>query len=449
MLSNIVMLNFKNLWLRASLWLLALGPGFFLIYGSVNHFTAAREAVPSLYLNFEHSIPVIPWHILPYMLLDLMFAASLYMCRSITELDQHAKRLMSSILLAATCFLLWPLKFGFERPQLDGFWGVLHRQLIEFDLPYNQAPSLHIILLIVVAIVFLRHLPRWLAVPTLVWSAIICISVLTTHQHHLIDVVTAVPVTLFIICLFPNNQLPVTDFRKVCAHELSHWVGYLYAVLSVSCFIVGAVLGYWGMLLALPGMACALMAAAYLWRDERLLNKRTDGSIPWHVKVILFPVVMTQTLYKNWYTNKVSAVDEIIDGIYIARRLTSNEFSHQVTTNKIKTLFDVAPEFAAPSIPHGVNYIALNWLDLAPVSKHQLNTCADALAQAINNGSVLIECKLGLQRSVLVLLAYLIKYKNMTVEQAYELIAKKRQGAVLRPKQITILEDLIITLKER
>jgi len=248
-------LNLKNLWLRASLWLLILGPGFFLIYGSVNRFTATREAVPSLFLNFEHFIPVVPWHILPYMLLDVMFVASLFMCRSITELDQHAKRLMSGIIIAVTCFLLWPLKFGFERPQLEGFWGILHGKLIEFDLPYNQAPSLHIILLVLVAIVFLRHLPRWLAIPTLIWSGIICISVLTTHQHHIIDIVTAIPVTLFILCLFPNNKLSETDFRKVCAHELSHWVAYLYITLSVICFISGAILGYWGMLLALPGMA--------------------------------------------------------------------------------------------------------------------------------------------------------------------------------------------------
>ena len=435
------MFKTTNLWWRASLWLLVLGPGFFLVYGSVNHFTAAREPVASLFLSFERSIPVVPWHILPYMLLDVMFAMSLFMCRSIVELDQHAKRLASAIGMASICFLLWPLKFGFERPELNGFWGVLHKQLTEFDLPYNQAPSLHIILLVIVGVVFLRHVPNWLKLPTLLWCGIIFVSVLTTHQHHSIDIVTAIPVTFFCLCLFPNNAETKLEFSKVRAHDDSHWVAYLYLALTIGCFIIGGLLGYWGMLLVLPGMACALMAAAYLWRDERLLHKNQDGSVPWYVKCVMFPVVWVQTAYKITYTSDVNAIDEVIDGVFIARRLNNSEFDQQVHLNKIKTFIDVAPEFTAPSLPTDVAYIAFNWLDLAPVRIHQLNIAADALAQSLNNGNVLIECKLGLQRSVLVLIAYLVKYQQMTIKQAYATVLEKREGAVLRQRQTKLLEE--------
>jgi len=435
------MFKTTNLWWRASLWLLVLGPGFFLVYGSVNHFTAAREPVASLFLPFERSIPVVPWHILPYMLLDLMFAMSLFMCRSIVELDQHAKRLASAIVLASVCFLLWPLKFGFDRPELDGFWGVLHKQLTEFDLPYNQAPSLHIILLVLVGIIFLRHLPNWLKLPTLLWCGIIFVSVLTTHQHHSIDIITALPVTLFCLCLFPNNKESKFEFLEVRAHDDSHWVGYLYLVLSIACFVVGGLLSFWGMLLALPGMACALMAAAYLWRDERLLHKAQNGSVPWYVKCVMFPVVWVQTLYKISYTSDVNPIDRIIEGVFVARRSNNKEFIEQVKEHEIKTFIDVAPEFAAPKMPTEIDYVALNWLDLAPVRIHQLNIAADELANALDKGCVLIECKLGLQRSVLVLIAYLVKHQKMTVEQAYAVVLKKRQGAVLRLRQTKLLEE--------
>jgi len=359
------------------------------------------------------------------------------------ELDQHAKRLGSATLIASICFLLWPLKFAFVRPELEGVWGVLHKQLTEFDLPYNQAPSLHIILVVLVGIVFLRHLPRWLKLPTLLWCAIIFVSVLTTHQHHLIDIVAAVPVTFFCLCLFPNHGQSKDQFLQLRAHDASHWVRYLYLVLALSCFAVGGLIGYWGMLLALPGMACALMAAAYFWRDERLLHKASNGSVPWFVKGLMFPVVWVQTLYKITYTKDVKAINEVLDGVYIARRLNNKEFAQQVDANNIKTFIDVAPEFSAPDVcsSNELDYVAFNWLDLAPVRQYQLNLAADALERALAKGAVLIECKLGLQRSVLVVIAYLVKHRNMSVEQAYSTVLEKRSGSVLRQRQTKLLEE--------
>lgn len=55
------------------------------------------------------------------------------------------------------CFLLWPLRFTFERPPLDGTFGLMFDVLMGFDKPFNQAPSLHITLLVIIWAMFANH----------------------------------------------------------------------------------------------------------------------------------------------------------------------------------------------------------------------------------------------------------------------------------------------------
>ncbi|RMN54404.1 Dual specificity phosphatase, catalytic domain-containing protein, partial [Pseudomonas syringae pv. apii] len=53
--------------------------------------------------------------------------------------------------------MLWPLRFTFERPELDGVFGWLFAVLAGFDKPFNQAPSLHIALLVVLWVCYDRY----------------------------------------------------------------------------------------------------------------------------------------------------------------------------------------------------------------------------------------------------------------------------------------------------
>jgi len=121
-------------WKWGLYWLLLLGPLFFLSYGQVNQFTATRGDIGSLVFSWETSIPFMPWTIVPYWSIDLLYGISLFICTSQREQTRHAWR------------LLW-LRF---------------RQHLSCTM-------------------------RWIAGG---WFWLIAISVLTTWQHHFIDVIS-------------------------------------------------------------------------------------------------------------------------------------------------------------------------------------------------------------------------------------------------------------------
>ncbi len=96
----------SGLWKRGALWLLLLAPLFFISYGQVNHFTATRTDVQSLVFAWEHRIPFLPWTIIPYWSIDLLYGISLLICTSRRELDRYALRLVAASLIACVGFLL-------------------------------------------------------------------------------------------------------------------------------------------------------------------------------------------------------------------------------------------------------------------------------------------------------------------------------------------------------
>ncbi|WP_420984141.1 phosphatase PAP2 family protein, partial [Burkholderia contaminans] len=197
-------------------WLAVMGAVFFSTYGFANWLAARRAGVPTFAFGWEHAIPFVPWTIVPYWSIDLLYALSFFFWTRRADLLDHVKRLLTVQLISVACFIAWPLRFGFERPDAGGVAGALFTLLMGFDKPFNQAPSLHIGLLVVLWAVYAKHLRGTLARVVLhLWFAAIGVSVLTTYQHHAIDVPTGAAVGCLALFLFPlrdaAGRLPGAD----------------------------------------------------------------------------------------------------------------------------------------------------------------------------------------------------------------------------------------------
>jgi len=190
-------------WKRAFGWLLFLAPFFLLTYGGSNALAAHRRSVPSIAFQWERQIPFLPWTIVPYWSLDALYIFSVFACATRAELTAHVRRLVTAQVIAVLCFVVFPLQFGVDRPHSQGFAGALFRALARVDRPFNQAPSLHIALLVILWCSYATHIrsqARWLLHA---WCALIAVSVLTTYQHHVFDVPTGALVGWISIRLWP------------------------------------------------------------------------------------------------------------------------------------------------------------------------------------------------------------------------------------------------------
>ncbi len=99
---------------------LALSALFLIVYGSCNWITAQREDVGTIFFAWERAIPFVPSMIAPYLSIDLFFVAAPFLCHTKRELATFTKRIAAAIIVAGMCFLLFPLRFAFARPEANG-----------------------------------------------------------------------------------------------------------------------------------------------------------------------------------------------------------------------------------------------------------------------------------------------------------------------------------------
>lgn len=177
---------------------------FLVAYSGTNWLSARRVGVPSCYFAWEVAIPFIPAMILPYMSIDLFFVFAPFLTRDLEELAAFTRRIAFSIMFACACFLLFPLKFSFTRPQTDGWLGAIFDWFRTMDQPFNQLPSLHVTLAALLLEIYLRYFKSTPARLLLIgWFALIASSTVFTFQHHVIDVVGGVMLALVAMARYP------------------------------------------------------------------------------------------------------------------------------------------------------------------------------------------------------------------------------------------------------
>jgi hypothetical protein len=189
---------------------------FVLAYALANPWTAQRSDIGHGVFDFERAIPFVPWTIVPYLSVMGFYVASFFVGDR-AGLVCHASVVLTNLALSLACYALFPLRFQFERPVPEGICGALFQLLGACDLPYNRAPSLHISVLLILWLRLLPCLPaRWQGLLH-AWFALIGVSVLTTFQHHLIDIPAGLAVgALSLFLASPGAAARVAAWRDRC-----------------------------------------------------------------------------------------------------------------------------------------------------------------------------------------------------------------------------------------
>jgi protein-tyrosine phosphatase len=421
---------------RGILWLLLLGPFFFLSYGLANTYTAGRDDIGSLVFAWERHMPLWPWTIIPYWSIDLLYGLSFLLPRTRQEMDRHALALLSAQLICVACFLLWPLRFTFERPELSGLFGWLFDVLMGFDKPYNQAPSLHIALLVIIWTMFARHVrqPLWRGL-THLWMGLIGLSVLTTWQHHFIDLPTGALAGFVCLWLWPRQGALPWQAARI-ARDPKRWrLTLRYGLGAVLLALVACKLGHAALWLLWPTLSLLLVGMNYAVFGAAGFQKDADGRLSIAATCLLAPYLLAAWINSRLWTWRHPQPDEVCDGVHLGRLPGRSEASSFVS------IVDLCAELPAPPSP--CHYHSLPTLDLIAPDSQLLAQAARAIEDMRQHGPLLVCCALGYSRSASAVAAWLLlSGRCNNVEQAETLIRNARPGVVLHPAHRLALQQL-------
>jgi membrane-associated phospholipid phosphatase len=176
---------------------------FIVTYGSTNWLSGLRSHLFRLHFDWELGIPFVPWMVYVYLSINLFLALPLFVLNT-GDIRRLAKVFGMATLAGALAHLLLPAQLGWERPLHVAGYPVL-AWLFVLDRPHNLVPSLHVGYSVLVgAVVWRRAGALWLRVVVGMWMALLVMSVLLAHQHHLVDVVSGVALGVVCYCWFED-----------------------------------------------------------------------------------------------------------------------------------------------------------------------------------------------------------------------------------------------------
>jgi protein-tyrosine phosphatase len=416
-------------WKLAFFWMAACSLLFVVVYGGCNWITSRRSDVGSWFFDWERHIPFVPLTIIPYWSIDFVFVGSFFICRDRSEIHVLARRIALAILVAGTCFLLFPLRIGFPRPQVNGVLGTMFNALRGFDQPYNLAPSLHIALR---TILWPVYVPRTKGLANLgmrVWFLMIGVSSLLTYQHQAIDVATGWVLAVLCLYLVPDAMAPIPP-----KPELKNLrVGSYYFLGFIATLVLAIGLWPWGSLLLWPAAALALVAAAYFEFGARVFRK-SGGRLPFSTRLLLLPYLVGQHLSLLHYRRRCRARDQVVPGVWIGCKLHNRE-SAEARRQGVTAVLDLGAEFSEASPFLDATYLNLPILDLTAPTTNQLHEAVAFIQEQAAKGTVYVHCKLGYSRTAAVVGAYLMASgRANTAEEVVDMLRKARPTMVVRPE---------------
>jgi hypothetical protein len=231
--------------------------------------------------------------------------------------------------IACTCFIAWPLHFSFGQPAVDGAPAFLFNALRGFDQPFNQAPSLHIALAVILWDWYRQFIrPLWARLVLHVWAFAICASVLTTWQHHFIDIPTGALLGVLCVWLWPLER--VVSMRRALGRSRAlrsggssrgsmRWVRRCFSHVA----LYGGGVWLW---LAWPAASLAFVALNYIGLGARGFQMNGRGRMGWAARWLFAPYRLGAAINAWLWTRKLPASVEVVPGLRLGRRPTHAEW---------------------------------------------------------------------------------------------------------------------------
>jgi protein-tyrosine phosphatase len=299
---------------------------------------------------------------------------------------------------------------------------------------------LHIALAVILWTLYTQHVPSRIGRFVCdVAFLLICGSVLTTYQHHFIDIPTGFALGWLCVWLWPNEDA----LRPTLAWSRDRQrlrLATFYAVGAIAATAVGVKIGGAGLWLLWPALSLALVALAYAAIGAHAFQKSGDGKLSLAARWLFAPYLAGAWINSRWWTRAFPAPSHVADGVWLGRTPTARELAG----SPFVALVDLTAELPISRADRALAVIPV--LDLTPPSRESLASAAAAIEQFRAGGPVLVCCALGYSRSACAVAAWLLATgRATTVDAALQAIRAARASVVLRPDHATALRSLAVS----
>ena len=412
---------------------------FLVVYNGCNYLTSLRHDVGTFFWAWERDMPFVPIFIVPYMSIDLFFIAAPFLCRGETELRTLRRRIVAAILIAGAYFLLFPLRFAFDRPHVSGVLGLVFNNFRNVDKPFNQCPSLHMALRTILAIFYVPRFRGLLKWALRVWFSLIGLSTVLTYQHHLVDVIGGMALGILCVHLFQDEPLRTPSLRN-CR------VGIYYLAGAAFLFAAAAILKGWALLLLWPAISLAMVASAYFGVGPGIYRKKS-GRISLTGRILLWPILLGQRLSLVHYARQCEPWNVLRTNIWIGRRLNNAEARGAIAAG-VRAVVDLTCESSEAAPFRSVCYRQIATLDLTAPTPAQITDALDFIHEQSSHGVVYIHCKAGYSRTAVIAAAYLLATGEcQSASDAIDYLRAVRPAIIIRPEAAEAIHRFAARLK--